>query len=288
MARRDASGGRTAAGRPLRAGRDERRDHDGQDDQEDRERDQRRQHEARRPATGDSTVGSCTGRGRRSRAGAGHIGSPKGRTAGPDGASGPTTLSGGPAAGAAAGLGFARGRAKELTSTSVACTRRRSCSTQRGQLRRWTSSRAGPGGSSASSSRSEISRSARSHQPLPGRGNIDLRSALRARASASPISVGASLAAPAAAERVVPTSATSAKAVVAGSSSAGSRPITCRTASSGSTGPGGRAGTGRSGARSIDASIAPGVAPLRPGSETGRRVKSETPTGFSDLADRRR
>ena len=48
-----------------------------------------------------------------------------------------------------------------------ACTSRRSCSTQRGQFRRWTSRRA-PRAPSSPSSRSEISRSARSHQPLPG------------------------------------------------------------------------------------------------------------------------
>ena len=47
---------------------------------------------------------------------------------------------------------------------------RRSCSTQRGQLRRCTSRRAAPASSSAPSSRSDTSASARRHQPLPSSG----------------------------------------------------------------------------------------------------------------------
>ena len=83
------------------------------------------------------------------------------------------------------GLALGRAGAIPASSASVACTRRRSCSTQRGQLRRWTSSRRPSRSPSAPSSRSEIRPSARSHQPLPGSGLSVWRSSLRAAASAS-------------------------------------------------------------------------------------------------------
>src|ERR687897_597658 len=110
------------------------------------------------------------------------------------------------------------------TQVSVACTRRRSCSTQRGQLRRWASRRREPLAPRGPSSRSEISRSARSHQPLPGR---------------------------VATVRRMAAIATSASARASTSDRYGSAAASSRAAATGSIGPAARDGTGRSGACSI-------------------------------------
>ena len=144
------------------------------------------------------------------------------------------------------------GASTPATSASVACTSRRSCSTQRGQLRRWTSRRGSSRSGSAPSMRSEIWRSARSHQPLPGSAATVRRSSLRARArdSASSLLVDAE---PHGDLRgaAVPASATSASAVRSRSASAGSAAATSVTAAASEIGASGRPGTGRSGARSI-------------------------------------
>ena len=141
--------------------------------------------------------------------------------------------------------------ATPATSASVACTRRRSCSTQRGQLRRCTSSRASSRSVRAPSMRSEIRRSERSHQPLPGRAATVRRSSLRARASESASSSSAMPSRIATAGRAVPARATSASAVRSRSPSAGRAAATSVTAAASGTGPLGRPGTGRSGARSM-------------------------------------
>lgn len=104
---------------------------------------------SRRDATGSAGTSSPSGRGsagttgrdRGTRAGAGRIGSPNGNAAGVRAAERSTTLSGGAAAGPdggpAVGAGAGEGAGiRSATIAFVACTSRRSCSTQREQLRR--------------------------------------------------------------------------------------------------------------------------------------------------------
>src|SRR4051812_15189175 len=137
------------------------------------------------------------------------------------------------------------------TNESVAWTRRRSCSTHRLQLRRCTSSRRTSVPASAPSMRSEISPSARSHQPLPPSVTTVWRSSLRAAESSLPTSSGDAPSSTATSARGRSASTTRASAWAATGSSAGSHEPTSRTAVAGSTGPGGRDGTGRSGACSM-------------------------------------
>ena len=104
---------------------------------------------------------------------------------------------------------------------SVACTRRRSCSTQRGQLRRWTSSSPPSRWPRSPSSRSEISRSARSHQPLPGSAVSVLRSAFRP-AARTPARVSSSTSISAATSARGRPTTTAASACTVGSPASGS------------------------------------------------------------------
>ena len=82
---------------------------------------------------------------------------------------------------AAAGLA---GAGIPSISASIAWVSRSSCSTQRGQLRRWASAARRAGEASSPSSRSLIIRSARSHQPLPASACRERRSCLARRGPA--------------------------------------------------------------------------------------------------------
>ena len=99
-------------------------------------------------------------------------------------------LGGTAASGASPGAGATLGRAGAIPASraSVACTRRRSCSTQRGQLRRWTSrrrpSRSAPRRRAGRRSGPPPARTSR----CPTRGVIVCRSSLRAAASSAPSS----------------------------------------------------------------------------------------------------
>ena len=105
--------------------------------------------------------------------------------------------------------------------------------------------------------------SARSHQPLPPSVTSVWRSSLRAAASSIPSWCSDMSSTMATSARGRSASTTRASARAAGGSSAGSHDLTSRKAMAGSTGPGGRAGTGRSGACSMSArSIPPRAAPL--------------------------
>src|ERR687897_824856 len=181
-------------------------------------------------STGGSSTGSFTGR---SSAG-GWLG---------------TSVSG--SAGCGGGCMRAGPGARFDTQVSVACTRRRSCSTQRGQLRRWASRRREPLAPRGPSSRSEISRSARSHQPLPGRVATVRRSSLRPVARASESVRSSTPSASTASARGMAAIATSASARASTSDRYGSAAASSRAAATGSIGPAARDGTGRSGACSI-------------------------------------
>ncbi len=132
------------------------------------------------------------GRGRRAPSGRGALSSPQARARRSVGAGAPPPAAPlGELRRSTSGTGGGRGRrpsTQARTSASVACTRRRSCSTQREQFRRCTSRRRTSRSASAPSSRSEIRPSARSHHPLPPSTEIVWRSSLRASASSAPSS----------------------------------------------------------------------------------------------------
>ena len=156
-------------------------------------------------------------------------------------------------------------RRDAATSASVACTSRRSCSTQRVQFRRCTSRRRTSRSARAPSSRSEIRPSARSHQPLPP--------------SATESSGAAPCGRRPAARRARPPdtpsdSATSARGRSASTTSASARAASgvqrrepradSRSAVAGVDRPAGRAGTGRSGACSMSARDNTPIRPVVP------------------------